>query len=369
MPRLLASAEGPQLVRRCRDCELSDVNGSDSRDSFFLGATAASDVACSDDLRASAGDSAAMERLFVQCASSAVGCANVPCTAVDVRVPGAPILLCNEAFARLAGASHAAELVGQNCRFLQCEETQQYLAEELSEAVRSRRPALVKLFNRALNSDRVFPCLVALHPVLAPNGDYLFQFGLQTDLDGPNHMVEDQLVEFELLHHLLPDTYTFTPRVSARERERERESSISCGARRARARAFSRVFSVPRFSGKKGLNLRDRLDGSSEADLARLPCAVRDDAQRSAEQSEQHPTDVSQHATTVGGLYVTRTRSASLSSLFFLFFFFQSGFFLSCLFFLPNKARRISRRRFESLATRASSLLSALFALRANRRV
>ncbi|KAH8067310.1 PAS domain-containing protein [Aureococcus anophagefferens] len=91
----------------------------------------------------------------------------------DMRVPGIPLVAINEpGFRNQTG--YGPEQIGKKCTFLQGPETEQYLIDEIVDALRECKGLAVKLTN-VKKDGSAFQCYLALHPVFGANGEYLYQ--------------------------------------------------------------------------------------------------------------------------------------------------------------------------------------------------
>ena len=124
----------------------------------------------------------------------------------DMTVPGIPLVYINKGFQTVTG--HGKEKIGTSCRFLQGPETEKYLIEEICEALRHAEPLVVKLHNYRANGEK-FQCLLHLHPVFGPDGDYKYQIGLQMEFS-MNAEITRQLLEMERVSRYLPFSMTGT---------------------------------------------------------------------------------------------------------------------------------------------------------------
>ncbi|KAH8067312.1 PAS domain-containing protein [Aureococcus anophagefferens] len=89
----------------------------------------------------------------------------------DMRVPGIPLVAINEpGFRNQTG--YGPEQIGKKCTFLQGPETEQYLIDEIVDALRECKGLAVKLTN-VKKDGSAFQCYLALHPVFGANGDLL----------------------------------------------------------------------------------------------------------------------------------------------------------------------------------------------------
>ncbi|KAH8098642.1 PAS domain-containing protein [Aureococcus anophagefferens] len=122
----------------------------------------------------------------------------------DMRVPGIPLVAINEpGFRNQTG--YGPEQIGKKCTFLQGPETEQYLIDEIVDALRECKGLAVKLTN-VKKDGSAFQCYLALHPVFGANGEYLYQVGAQVDMTGRPSDVCAQLKTLELLLQLLPSS-------------------------------------------------------------------------------------------------------------------------------------------------------------------
>eukprot|EP01039_Chlorochromonas_danica_P005281 gene5280-5816_t len=122
----------------------------------------------------------------------------------DMTVPGIPLVYINEGFRAVTG--YGKEKIGCSCRFLQGKETEPYLNDEIMAALQHAEPLLVKLHNYKSNGQK-FQCLLALHPVMGPSGEYKYQIGIQLDfLMGPE--ITRQLLEMERILRYMPHSIT-----------------------------------------------------------------------------------------------------------------------------------------------------------------
>ncbi|KAH8047205.1 PAS domain-containing protein [Aureococcus anophagefferens] len=99
---------------------------------------------------------------------------------------------------------YGPEQIGKKCTFLQGPETEQYLIDEIVDALRECKGLAVKLTN-VKKDGSAFQCYLALHPVFGANGD-LYQVGAQVDMTGRPSDACAQLKTLELLLQLLPSS-------------------------------------------------------------------------------------------------------------------------------------------------------------------
>ncbi|MGN6288521.1 MAG: PAS domain-containing protein [Sphingopyxis terrae] len=99
----------------------------------------------------------------------------------DPRRPDNPIVECNDAFVALTGYS-AAEIIGQNCRFLTGPGTETELSEQLRSAIRERRPVLVEILNYKKDGTP-FRNAVLVAPIFGSDGSLEYFLGSQMEVD------------------------------------------------------------------------------------------------------------------------------------------------------------------------------------------
>lgn len=99
----------------------------------------------------------------------------------DPRGPDNPIVECNDAFVALTGYS-AAEIIGQNCRFLTGPGTEAELSQQLRSAIRERRPVLVEILNYKKDGTP-FRNAVLVAPIFGSDGSLEYFLGSQMEVD------------------------------------------------------------------------------------------------------------------------------------------------------------------------------------------
>ncbi|KAH8048362.1 PAS domain-containing protein [Aureococcus anophagefferens] len=100
---------------------------------------------------------------------------------------------------------YGPEQIGKKCTFLQGPETEQYLIDEIVDALRECKGLAVKLTN-VKKDGSAFQCYLALHPVFGANGEYLYQVGAQVDMTGRPSGALRAAQDAELLLQLLPSS-------------------------------------------------------------------------------------------------------------------------------------------------------------------
>ena len=122
----------------------------------------------------------------------------------DMRIPGIPLVSINEpGFRNQTGFGQ--EQIGKKCTFIQCPETEDYLVEEICDALRECKSLYVKLTNRKKDGEN-FQCYLTLHPVFGATGEYVYQVGCQVDMNGRPEDVEVSMKKLELLLRWLPSS-------------------------------------------------------------------------------------------------------------------------------------------------------------------
>jgi len=101
-------------------------------------------------------------------------------TVVDLRLPDQPLVYVNPAFERLAGAP-AGEVLGRNCRFLQCPDTDPAAVARIRQAIADGAECTEVLLNRRADGSTWWnEC--RLTPVRDPAGAVVQYIGVQTDV-------------------------------------------------------------------------------------------------------------------------------------------------------------------------------------------
>jgi PAS domain S-box-containing protein len=98
----------------------------------------------------------------------------------DARQPDLPLIYVNPAFERMTGYS-AAEAIGQNCRFLQKDETNQRDLDKLRDAIREGRDCTVVLRNYRKDGS-LFWNELSVSPIYDVGGNLTHFIGILTDI-------------------------------------------------------------------------------------------------------------------------------------------------------------------------------------------
>lgn len=98
----------------------------------------------------------------------------------DPKLPDNPIVACNAAFVALTGYAQD-EIVGRNCRFLAGAATDPEATQQIRDAVREVRPALVELLNYKKDGT-AFRNAVMIAPIFDAEGKVEYFLGSQMDV-------------------------------------------------------------------------------------------------------------------------------------------------------------------------------------------
>lgn len=107
----------------------------------------------------------------------------------DARRPGHPIVFANQAFLDLTGYAEA-EVLGRNCRFLQCPTTDAATIRQMREALAAERPVAVEILNRRRDGSPFWNALF-IAPVFGADGHADCFFASQVDVT-PRHQADDE---------------------------------------------------------------------------------------------------------------------------------------------------------------------------------
>lgn len=111
---------------------------------------------------------------------AAVETTRMPMTVTDPHQPDNPIIFCNAAFEKMTGYK-MDEIVGRNCRFLQGEETDRGVIDQVRDAITKREEVAVEVLNYRKNGSTFWNALF-VSPVFGEAGELLFFFGSQLDI-------------------------------------------------------------------------------------------------------------------------------------------------------------------------------------------
>lgn len=107
-----------------------------------------------------------------------------------------PIVYCNEGFLSLTGYSES-EVIGRNCRFLQCDETSEETSERIREALEAEEPVDVEILNERADGEKFWNEL-SITPVRDTSGEVVDFFGFQRDVTRRVE-AERRLEEYEVV--------------------------------------------------------------------------------------------------------------------------------------------------------------------------
>ena len=121
---------------------------------------------------------------------------------VDIQVAGLPLVYANEAWQALTGYTRS-ESIGQNCRMLQGEHTEEDVIAELVSSIRERHSCLVKITNYKKDGT-AFVNELSLHPVCDSRGVYRYVIGVASDA---NESTSVQRAMLAAVRQLLPTEF------------------------------------------------------------------------------------------------------------------------------------------------------------------
>jgi PAS domain S-box-containing protein len=103
----------------------------------------------------------------------------MPMIITDPRQDDNPIIFCNKAFNELSGYSNE-ELIGQNCRLLQGEETDRETVSKIRRAIAAHENVAVDILNYRKNGSTFWNALF-VSPVMDATGEVIYFFASQLD--------------------------------------------------------------------------------------------------------------------------------------------------------------------------------------------
>jgi PAS domain S-box-containing protein len=116
--------------------------------------------------------------------------------------PNFPLVYVNKAFEETTGYDRA-DIVGQNCKFLQSEWTEPEQIRLMSHALANAQPVKVALTNKRKNGTE-FLNLLSMKPVFDSQGVYSYVLGVQYDLSQTETHIQDIKLVDDLLS-ILPN--------------------------------------------------------------------------------------------------------------------------------------------------------------------
>ncbi|MFS0735866.1 histidine kinase famiy protein [Sphingomonas sp. 1P06PA] len=111
---------------------------------------------------------------------AAVETTRMPMIVTDPNRPDNPIVFCNRAFAQMTGYG-LEDIVGQNCRFLQGEDTDPATVSEVRDAIANLREVSVEILNYRKDGSSFWNALF-ISPVYAKSGELVYFFASQLDI-------------------------------------------------------------------------------------------------------------------------------------------------------------------------------------------
>lgn len=136
------------------------------------------------------------ERLTLN--EQAITASNNGVVIVDARSTDLPIIFVNPAFERLTGYS-AAEVIGENCRFLQRFDPHQPALSKIRDAIRKQQSCTVIIRNYRKDGSAFWNEL-SISPIFDPDGDLIHYVGVQNDITqrvSTEHAMQQQLAAIE----------------------------------------------------------------------------------------------------------------------------------------------------------------------------
>uniref|UniRef100_A0A7S3NL50 PAS domain-containing protein n=1 Tax=Aureoumbra lagunensis TaxID=44058 RepID=A0A7S3NL50_9STRA len=127
----------------------------------------------------------------------------------DMRTPGLPLIYTSSGFIGVTG--YGKEQIGCPCSFLQGPKSEEYIIEEIVDALRYAESTYVKIINYKQTCEP-FQCCLALCPIFTANKDeYIFQIGLQIDVTDPKRDQLSRLGKLADFLRFLPKTVASAP--------------------------------------------------------------------------------------------------------------------------------------------------------------
>ena len=112
--------------------------------------------------------------------AAAVRATRMPMVITNPRLPDNPIVFANDAFCRLSGYPRA-EILNRNCRFLQCDQTDQQTVARIRAAVQAGRSIEIEIRNQRRDG-QLFWNRLLLAPVQDAEGQTAYFFASQVDI-------------------------------------------------------------------------------------------------------------------------------------------------------------------------------------------
>lgn len=128
--------------------------------------------------------------------------ARIPLCITDPNLADNPIVFANPAFLDLTGYDED-EVIGKNCRILQCEGTTKESIAAVRQVIAEQRVDTVEILNRRKDGSR-FVNALQIGPILDDAGKLIFYFGSQLDVTAKRDAERQirKLADDEMIHRL-----------------------------------------------------------------------------------------------------------------------------------------------------------------------
>lgn len=125
----------------------------------------------------------------------------------DAQADDMPMVYCNDGFCKITGYSRE-EVLGRNCRFLQCAETSEETIENIRRGLEARTEVSVTILNEKKSGEKFWNAL-SITPVFGNSGDVIEFIGVQRDatrrVEAQNKLRERQ-EELEIYETIIENT-------------------------------------------------------------------------------------------------------------------------------------------------------------------
>lgn len=115
---------------------------------------------------------------------------------------GFPLMYVNKYFEKMTGLSRS-DVLGKNCRFLQCEKTDKNIVSTVSEALRNGKPITTVLVNKNVKGIE-FTNLISLKPIFDDKGTYCYVICIQVDVTSEDGEYSGKMKLAQDLMDMLP---------------------------------------------------------------------------------------------------------------------------------------------------------------------
>ncbi len=124
--------------------------------------------------------SGSMDGVDAEAKDRAMDAAPVGIVLSDPSIQDNPLVYVNETFSEITGY-HPEEILGRNCRFLQGEETDPVMVDQIRSAIDAEEPVTVELLNYRTDGE-AFWNEVTIAPVTGPDDELIHFVGFQMDV-------------------------------------------------------------------------------------------------------------------------------------------------------------------------------------------